>query len=155
MSRTLAIVGALAGLTVGSCMHQTPDTVAGLGWTYQDDTGEGPKLAYGVPQSDTVVMMMTCQPGDRVVNLSLLGGSPHERLTLASNGRKQAFASTPVETPGAGQMVEASAPLAAAPLAQFEETGRLTLVSRGRQAPIDAAPAERGQVERFFQACRA
>lgn len=153
MSRTLAIIGALAGFAVSGCMHQTTD-VSGLGWSYQDDTGEGPKLAYGEPQSDNIVMMMTCQPGDRTVNLSLLGGSPHERLTLASNGRTEAFSSAPVDSPGA-YMVEANAPLSAAPLAEFEQTGRLTLVSRGRTAPIDASGGERAKVQRFFQACRA
>ncbi len=153
MSRTLAILAALAGLSLGSCMHQTD--VAGLGWTYQDDTGEGPKLAYGAPQSDNVVMMMTCRPDGRTVGLSLLGGSPHERLTLASNGSRQAFPATASDHPGDGFMVEADAPLAAGPLAQFEQTGRLTLISRGRTAPLDAAPAERAQVERFFEACRA
>lgn len=154
MSRLLAIVGLIAGVSLGSCAYQADDST-GFAWSFQDNAGEGPKLAYGAPASDNVVLMMTCEPGAETVNLSLLGGSPRDGLILVSDDDRQTFKGEAVAAPGVGHMVEAEAHLGAEPLAAFEQTGRLALIDRGRTASLNASPGERAGVTRFFEACRA
>jgi len=154
MSRWFAMLGIMTAVALGSCVSQSGST-SGFAWSFQDNPGEGPKLAYGAPASDNVVLMMTCQPGTEQVNLSLLGGSPRDGLILVSNGDRQTFKGEAVAAPGMGHMVEAEAHVGAEPLAGFAETGRLSLIDRGRTARLDASPAERVGVTRFFESCRA
>jgi len=143
----------MACAALGSCVHQGAD-VTGFAWSYQDNPGEGPKLAYGAPASDNIVLMMTCDPEAATVNLSLLGGSPARNLTLASGSHKADFRGEAVPGPGAVGMIEASADLGARPLARFAETGKLSVIDRGRTAKLDASREDRAGVQRFFEACR-
>lgn len=153
MSRMLSIITALSCAALGSCVAMP--TAPGFAWSFQNNEGEGPKLAYGAPASDNVVLMMTCQPGSQVVDVSLMGGSPQAGLTLVSGDARQALKADLVASPGTGQMIQASAHPASATLAGFARTGDLSLVDRGRTVKIDATPDERRGVARFFEACRA
>jgi len=154
MSRVLAISGVLAALALGSCVSPQATLTDGFAWTYQNNEGEGPKLTYGAPMSDNVVMMMVCErPG--VANLSLLGGSPQGGLVLTSAGKPMRFGGELVASPGMGHTIETSARLDSRPLARFQRTGDLTLVDRGRSVALDARGAERKQVKRFFEVCEA
>lgn len=156
MSRILAAMGIVSALALGSCMTaQQPAVSDGLAWSFQDNEGEGPKLAYGAPASDHVVLMMTCEPGTERVSLSLLGGSPQAGLVLASGDSKTKFGGEAVASPFAGHMIEADANLSAPPLARFQKTGDLTLIERGRSVELDAKGSERRDVSQFFEACRA
>lgn len=154
MSRILAISGALAALALGSCVSHQATLTDGFAWSYQNNEGEGPKLTYGAPMSDNVVLMMTCgAPG--VATVSLLGGSPQGGVILASSGKPTRFGGDLVATPGLGHMIETEAALTSQPLARFERTGDLTLVDRGRKVELDARGAQRKHVSHFFKACRA
>lgn len=155
MSRILSLMVVVSALALGSCVTQQAALSDGFAWSYQNNEGEGPKLAYGAPSSDNIVLMMTCEPGAQRVNLSLLGGSPEAGLVLTSGGSKARFGGEPVVAPGAGHMIETEAHIASAPLAWFEKTGNLTLEDRGRSVNLDAKGSERADVSRFFQACRA
>lgn len=152
MPRTLAIFGAMLCVVLGSCVSgpQTP----GFAWTFQRNEGEGPKLAYGAPASDNIVLMMTCEPGSSTIDMLLQGGSP-DGVVLASGNARERLRGALVASPGAGQMVEASARPDSAALAGFARTGDLSLTDRGRTVKLDASPAERRSVARFFEACRA
>lgn len=154
MSRVLAISGALAALALGSCVSQQATLSHGFAWSYQNHEGEGPKLTYGAPMSDNVVLMMTCERAG-VATVSLLGGSPQAGLVLASNGKPTRFGGDLVASPGIGQMIETSARLDSQPLARFQRTGDLTLITRGRPVELDAKGGERKDVARFFKACEA
>lgn len=153
MPRTLAILSAMTGLLLGSCVTQTP--ASGFAWTFQNNAGEGPKLAYGAPASDNVLLMMTCEPGATRVDVTLLGGSPRGGLVLASGGARQTLAGELVASPGLGQMIQASSHTGSPTLARFARTGDLSLVDRGRSVSLDATPLDRPGVARFFAACRA
>lgn len=153
MPRTLVMLAAMAALALGSCVSRPANT--GFAWTYQNNEGEGPKLAYGAPASDNVVLMMTCEPGARRVDVSLLGGSPRSGLILASGDERQRFDGDLVASPGMGQIVQSTMHARAAPLARFARTGDLALVDRGRTVSLDASPTERPSVARFFAACGA
>ena len=153
MPRMLAIIAAMACVGLGSCV--SAPAVPGLAWSFQNNAGEGPKLAYGAPASDDVVLMMTCEPGSQKIDVTLLGGSPWAGLTLTSGDARQTLKADLVASPGMGQMIQASAHTASAPLAGFARTGDLSLIDRGRTVNIDASPMERRGVARFFKACRA
>lgn len=155
MSRILAAMGIVSALALGSCMTAQQPAADGLAWSFQDNEGEGPKLAYGAPSSDHVVLMMTCEPGTERVNLSLLGGSPQAGLVLASGDSRSRFGGEAVASPFAGHMIEADARLSAPPLARFRKTGDLTLIERGRSVELNAKGGERADVSQFFEACRA
>lgn len=153
MPRPLAIIALLACAALGSCV--SAPVVPGFAWSFQNNEGEGPKLAYGTPASDNVVLMMTCEPGARRVEVSLMGGSPKAGLTLVSGDARQTLKADPVASPGLGQMIQAVAHPASAPLAGFARTGDLSLIDRGRTVKVDASPSERPGVARFFKACQA
>ncbi len=153
MSRILAAIGIVGTVALGSCVSQRATLNDGLAWSYQNHPGEGPKLAYGAPMSDNVVLMMTCDAGEGRARLSLLGGSADTGLVLASGRESTHFGGEPVASPGAGHLLEATAPLKAQPLVRFRKTGDLTLVDRGRKVRLDAEGSERADVKRFFSAC--
>lgn len=153
MPRMLSIITALSCAVLGSCVAMP--TAPGFAWSYQHNAGEGPKLAYGAPASDDVVLMMTCEPGAQRVDVSLMGGSPQSGVVLTSGGARQALKADLVASPGMGQMIQASAHPASAPLAGFARTGELSLVDRGRTVKLDATAGERRGVNQFFEACRA
>ena len=152
MHRTLAISTAMLALLMGSCVSSP--VAPGFAWSFQNNEGEGPKLAYGAPASDNVVLMMTCEPGAKSVDVALLGGSPRDGMTLTSGDTREKLRGDLVAAPGMGQMIQASAHPDSAPLARFARTGDLSLVDRGRTVNLDASPLERAGVSRFFAACR-
>ncbi|CAN1543806.1 hypothetical protein MCEMIH16_01872 [Caulobacteraceae bacterium] len=157
MHRTLAVSTVTLALLTGSCV--TSPVTPGFAWSYQNHEGEGPKLAYGAPASDNIVLMMTCEPGAQSVDISLLGGSPKDGMTLTSGDARETLRGELrgdlIASPGMGQMIQASAHPDSAPLARFARTGDLSLVDRGRTVNLDASPMERAGVWRFFEACRA
>ncbi len=154
MSRILSVLGIVSALALGSCVTQQA-TSDGFAWSFQNNEGEGPKLAYGAPASDNIVLMMTCAPGSERVNLSLLGGSPQAGLVLTSGGKQARLGGEAVAAPGVGHMIETEVHVGVQPLARFQKTGDLTLVDRGRSVELDAKGRERADVSRFFEACRA
>lgn len=154
MYRSIALAGLVAALGLGSCVSQQAAVSDGFAWSYQNNEGEGPKLIYGAPMSDNVVLMMTCErPG--VATVSLLGGSPQAGLVLTSAGKPTRFGGQLVAAPGMGHMIETSAPLDSQPLVRFQRTGDLALIDRGRSVELDASGVERKAVGRFFKACEA
>lgn len=153
MHRTLAISTVMTTLLLGSCV--SAPVAPGFAWSYQHNEGEGPKLAYGAPASDDVVLMMTCEPGVQRIDLSLLGGSPKAGVVLASGSARETLPASLVASPGMGQMIQATAHPGSAPLARFARTGDLSMIDRGRTVNLDASPLERASVSRFFDACNA
>ena len=153
MSRLPVLIAAIAGAALGSCV--AGPAAPGFSWSFQNNAGEGPKLAYGAPLSDNVVLMMTCAPDTRRVDVSLIGGSPQGGLVLTSGDARQTVAATLVASPDTGQMIEGSTHLASPALARFARTGDLSLVDRGRTVSLDATPSDRASVNRFFAACSA
>lgn len=149
------ILFAMLGVSLGSCATQPPVS-NGFAWAYQSDRGEGVKLAYGAPQSDAVLLMMTCREDSNRVQVSMLGGSEREGVVLASNGARDSFGGRVQTDPmGGGQIVMVDVPANAPSLREFAKTGDLTLIDRGRAIKLPAAGGEKAGVSRFFKQCRA
>ena len=154
MLRILPLAGLIAALALGSCVSQRVALEDGFAWSYQNLESEGPKLAYGAPFSDNVVLMMTCDAGADRARISLPGGSSEAGLILISGRTSASLDGETVASPVAGHALEVGTPLDARPMARFRRTGDLTLVDRRRTVPIDARGSERAAVKRFFKACR-
>jgi hypothetical protein len=152
---SISIFIAMLAMSLGSCATQT-SSVSGFAWSFQSNDGEGAKLAYGAPQSDVVLLMMSCQPASNRVKLSMLGGSEREGVVLTSGGRRDSFGGKSITDPmGGGQVIEVNVPANAPSLRQFAATGQLTLIDRGRPIALSAQADQKTGVSRFFAACRA
>lgn len=153
LPNALLLVLTLGGLTLSGCAHD-PSSAPGYAWSYVNSEGEGPKLAYGRPDSDDVVMMMACASRASAVTLTATGLSGDE-IALAS-GRKvtrlKAQATTSDMSDG---VLEARTSVDAAALSAFRRTGDLALLVADERHNLDAAPADQRQVKAFFKACSA
>jgi hypothetical protein len=152
---SFSILFAMLGMTLGSCATQ-PVSSGGFAWNYQKNDGEGVKLAYGAPQSDAVLLMMSCRPDSNRVQVSMLGGSAREGVVLVSNGARDSFGGQAQTDPmSGGQIVQVNVPANAPSLTQFARTGKLTLIDRGRSVQLSAQGGEKAGVSRFFSECGA
>lgn len=153
-----AIIGLGISCLLASCAHQGQSSFPGMAWSLNHAEGEGAKLAYGQPQSDNVLIMMTCQPrsGRVLVSMNAPLDAPTDAIHLASKRNNSRLAA--VATPGMGDgavYVEAEAPVTDRALASFAKTGDLSVITKGRKAVMPVSGAERGAVDGFFASCRA
>ncbi|MES2721807.1 MAG: hypothetical protein V4656_01515 [Pseudomonadota bacterium] len=153
-----AIIGLGISCLLASCAHQGQSNMPGMAWSLNHAEGEGAKLAYGQPQSDNVLIMMTCQPrsGRVLVSMTAPMDAPTDAIHLASKRNNSRLAA--VATPGMGEgavYVEANAPVTDRALASFAQTGDLSVVTKGRKAAMPVSSSERVAVNGFFAACRA
>lgn len=153
------IVLALAATaTLAACAHETPTPAAGgMAWSLSHTDSEGAKLAYGLPQSDAVLLMMSCRPGSGRVLLSMT--APEGAAgTLEMTSRRDRTRLQGQVTPGMAEgvvYVEAAIDAEAPALKGFERSGDLVVFEGGRRAALPARGAEQQDVGRFFAACRA
>lgn len=153
-----AIIGLGISCLLASCAHQGQSGLPGMAWSLNHAEGEGAKLAYGQPQSDNVLIMMTCQPksGQVLVSMTAPMDAPSDAIEIASHGRNSRLIAD--ATPGMGEgasYVEAQASIADPALSSFAATGDLAVMANGRKAPLPVRGPERAAVNDFFAACRA
>ena len=155
--RRRAIIGLGLSCLLTACTHGGYGAVD-LGWSLHHAEGEGAKLAYGQPDSDNVVLMMTCQPrsGQVLVSLTAPDTVGVESIEIASKGHSSRLpgAAAPAMTEGAS-LVEAMAPATDAALQSFARTGDIAVMKNGRAARMPVRQAERATVADFFAECRA
>ena len=148
----IALAGAAA---LAACASPpSPDTAppAGMAWSLSQVEGEGVKLAYGRPQSDDVLLMLTCEPGAHAVRVSALAGKAAPALTLTSGPitRRYPAESGPAGF-GDGVVLESTLTPGDPVLARFAASGRLAVDIDGRRTALPAGdPAE---ARRFLASC--
>lgn len=151
--RTLLCLTA-AGLLAAGCAHKDRVYMGGdLGWSLNSVDGEGLKLAYGRPETDDVLLMMTCQPRSGTVLISVntvAGAAP--LLQVSSGGRTARYTADVGPNLGDGAVVEATAKAADPLLASFGRTGDLTVAAGGQRHMMAGGGAE---ARRFMDGCRA
>lgn len=150
-SRTFALAALGLAAALAGCAHEKQAST-GLQWAYVSDDPAEPRLAYGRPNSDDVVMMIRCQPGRDQIDLTVAGLSDAQ-LVLASAGTESRFDAAQVEDPMSGGLLEARGKSSAAALAGFRRSGDLKLLSHGQRHSLAATKADRAQVKAFFKAC--
>lgn len=149
----LFFVLTLGGLMLGACASDQ-SSAPGYAWNYMDNVGEGPKLAYGRPNSDDVVMMLACAPRASAVTLTATG-LPGDEIALASGRMVTRLKAQTAPTGVSDGILQARTSVDASALSAFRRTGDLALLVADERHSLDAAPADRRQVKAFFKACSA
>jgi hypothetical protein len=156
MARSIAAFTALGLLSVGlaGCAHEKV-AVSDYRWAYLADAGEAPRLAYGRPASDDVVLMLSCSPGADSVRISAVGLNGRE-IVLASDRTESRFPAAKAESELVESgLLEARGKMSAPALAGFQLTGELAVLTQGERHNLDVAREDRGQVKAFFRSCAA
>lgn len=149
----LLLILALGGVTLSGCANEHPSP-PGYAWRYVEASDEGPKLAYGRPDSDEVLMMMACAPGAAAVTLTAADLSGDE-ITLASDHTVTRMKAQALASEVVGGVLQARTSVDAAALSAFRRTGDLDLLIADERHSLDAAPADRRDVQAFFKVCAA
>ena len=110
---------------------------------------EGPmaKLAYGLPDSDQVALMLTCSPGDRT---AVVYGDAQPRspaLTPAALGPQ------PIDPLSDGEAFESRLPLSDTTLTGLARNGRMAVQTEAGDRQLRATRAERRLVQSFLGYC--
>ncbi len=147
------IAATLAGFVLSGCASAPINAPTDFAWSYADNPGEGAKLAYGRPQSDEVLLMMTCAPGSQVMlSAAAIGGS---KVMLASGDTKSSLNGEVTEGFDGQGFIEVTTSARTPALRDFRQSGDLTLTSGGKTFQMAAFDADRPAVRRFFNACDA
>lgn len=156
MGRPTATLFALGLLTAGlaGCAHEKIATDS-YRWAFLADADEAPRLAYGRPASDDVILMLSCSPGADSVRISAVGLSGGE-IVLASDRAESRFPAHRSENGLVENgLLEARGEMSASALAGFQLTGKLAVLTKGERHRLDVTREDRGQVQAFFRTCRA
>ena len=133
--RRRAIIGLGLSCLLTACTHGGYGAVD-LGWSLHHAEGEGAKLAYGQPDSDNVLLMMTCQPksGQVLVSLTAPDTVGVEAIEISSKGHSSRLpgASAPAMTEGSS-WVEAITPATDPALQSFARPGQKRILPEQNQ----------------------
>jgi len=152
MGRRIAAFAALGfAAALAGCAHEKV-ALDGYRWAYLADGAEAPRLAYGRPNSDDVVLMISCRPGQDQVDVSAVGLSGGE-IVLASGRTESRFAAAKVDDALSQGLLEARGKASAPALDGFKRSGDLVLLTQGERHSLAAGSADRGHVKAFFKAC--
>lgn len=142
----LAVVGLAAVAAQAMTRDSLPAAAETAGWHMLRE-GALAKLAYGLPDSDQLALMLTCAPGDRA---ALVYGDVQPRspgLTLVGLGPQ------PIDPLSGGEAYEAQLPLGDAVLTHLARGGRMTVQTEAGDRQLTATRAERRMVEGFLSYC--
>ncbi|WP_165188540.1 hypothetical protein [Caulobacter soli] len=153
LPNALLLVLTLGGLTLSGCAYDR-SREPGYAWSYMDNADEGPKLAYGRPNSDDVVMMMACAPRASAVTLTATGLTG-DQIALASGHKVTRLKARTAASAMNDGVLQAQTSVDASALRAFRRTGDLDLLVADERHSLDAAPADQRQVKAFFKACSA
>jgi hypothetical protein len=150
-SRIAAFAALGLAATLAGCAHEKV-ALDGYRWAYLADGAEAPRLAYGRPNTDDVVLMISCSPGHDQVDVSAVGLSGGE-IVLASGRTESRFAAAKVDDALSQGLLEARGKASAPALDGFRKSGDLALLTKGERHSLAADSADRGHVKAFFKAC--
>ena len=155
--RRRSIFGLSAALLLAACAHQATEAPPALAWSLQQNPTEGVKLTYGQPQTDNILVMMSCLPASNHVELAVAARTAGEApVHIRSAGAVLPLDGPAWPTPMAGVgMVIAPASADQPTLARFARTGELVVEADGRAVRAPArARDDRALVADFFSVCR-
>lgn len=153
LPNALLLALSLGGLALSGCAYDR-SSQRGYAWNYMNSAEEGPKLAYGAPDSDDVVMMMACAPRASAVVLTASGLAGGE-IALASGHSVTRLRAQPAPSAMSDDLLQARTTVDASALRAFRRTGDLDLLVADERHSLNAAPADQRQVKAFFKACSA
>ena len=154
---------ALAAILSGCTQQRAPAppgvaaTVGPKAGFFFNRTDDVVTLAYGLPNSDAVTLMLHCEAGKRAIEITDAGhkdAKAGQMLTLASGNVQSALPvklASDEESGGALAVAHASPDLPA--LDGFRHTGLISVKMGERQYVLTASPSEKDGIARFFSAC--
>ena len=153
MRRTFLLAALALGALSACAATERPGRA--MRWTVSASAAEGAKLALGVPGSDDVRMMLTCQVRSGRVDVTVVA-RPDDPATLELRSgevfaRYAGAGHADEATPGAVD-IDFSVPATDPVLARLADTGQLTLVFPTRRIVLPNAFAE---AHDFLRLCRA
>ena len=123
----------------------------GMSWIFSDSAG-GPKLAYGIPQTDNLRLMLRCAEAGNVrfVFMRPASASPITRVTISSGGASSEVEAQSDASQLGGISVETELPVDSGPLIQFRSGHRINVSWTGGEISV---PEAGQQADRLFEAC--
>lgn len=154
-----AIVGLGLSCLLSACAQQAgPPTAPAMAWSLNHVEGEGAKLAFGEPDSDNLLLLMTCQPrsGEVMVTMAAPQDRPARAIELQSHEQSSRLAGQIVPAVSEGEsLIEAQTKASDPTLASFARTGDLTIAGDGPKVRLPVRGEERQAVRAFVATCRA
>ncbi len=149
-------LGLFTWASVAACAHHMDQSQASAATWNLHVAGSQAKLAYGMPNSDLVGLMMTCERGSQAVVVSGDVSAKRPMLVLASGGQKLELNGAAEPDPYTGGLwLEAEAPVGEPALKRFARTGDLKLKRPLGGLDMGASDNARGDIRRFFAHCEA
>ena len=155
--RIILGLGALAGVVaLAACTHEQGRLSFSRDYgLFYNDQGDTVALAYGLPNSDDVALMLQCPKGSGRVEVS---DSARDQgataIILTADGAKT---SVPVRAEsgegGESKILSGHLPLAAPALQGFRRSGLIEISNGHARYSIAVLAAQRAGVERFFKVC--
>jgi len=119
-----------------------------MSWTLHHE-GSVAKLAYGVPNSDQLTLMVSCAPGDALATVYGDVRLETPRIVHASHGPQ------PIDPLSGGSAEEVQIALTDIGLDHLADGGRMTVVGDAGRFRLGAGQEERRLVRDFLAYCRA
>ena len=156
--RIILGIGALAGAAalLAACTHEQGRLSFGPDYgLFYNDQGDTAALAYGLPNSDDVALMLQCPKGSGRVEVSdSARDQAGAAIILTADGRTT---SVPVRAEssesGEAKILSGHLPLSAPALQGFRKSGLIQVSNGHARYSIAVEPAQRAGVERFFKVC--
>ncbi len=144
---------------LAACAQQAGSpTAPNMAWSLNHAEGEGAKLAFGQPDSDNLLLMMTCQArsGEVLVTVAAPDDRPAKAIELKSDRRTTRLPGQVVPAMAEGEaLIEAQTSATNPTLANFARTGDLYIGGEGASARLPVRAGERQVVRNFLATCRA
>lgn len=155
MLRTVAIWLGVGALGVLNACAQNRAEGPRPAWNLAVDDA-GAQLAYGVPQTDNVGLMLSCERGLGKVLVTADAPGGRGELQLASGPTVRRVDGEVYRDPLTSRpALEAEASPEDPVFERFAETGRLAVIGGGLARPMPAKGDDRKAVRRFFDLCGA
>ena len=148
------MAAALAACSHQQSLAQVSERPDGFGLFYNDQ-GQRASLAYGQANSDNVGLMLQCQKGAGLIQVSDTVRAELGQSLVLTSGRQTSELLSRVENgeAGAPQMVMADTTTQAQALKAFRKTGRISVQYGKIGYDVAASREERADVELFFSVC--
>lgn len=124
-----------------------------MSWSFSR-TGPGPKLAYGVPQTDNVRLMLRCpETGEALLSFLRSDQQAQNRpgTLIVAAGNAQRTLTIETQQGPLGTTVEAEIPVSSGPLEEFRSGKEMEV--RWGDTEIRVPGASNGPVRQFFETC--
>jgi hypothetical protein len=123
----------------------------GMSWSLTSTAEEGSKLGYGVPDSDNLVVMLTCRPKAGEVRIWITDADVANPTALVLSSGKQTLRSSVKRAEDDYDIFLATIPADDAVFTSFAATGTLVLSFNGRSTNL---PGARAYAQKFADVCR-